>query len=419
MILTATLAGIGKVAAGAWGAFCAYGLFSSYDPIRSKLRNALYESGIYHVHTRPNDMKREIRECEIKYVYKEDYGYEVILHLPVGLPVSKLQEKIEAVEMALDGEILIEPNNRHVRMKIGMSKLHNVMNYSDRLYPKGGGIQIPLFSRFGVQYINFDTEIGSNVLIGGPPGMGKSKLLDLIMTMIILQSEGKAQIVLINNKRVDTGPYRDVQNVTIHADLLAAKTAISMIKGEIENRKSILESAGVVKVSEYSEYIPPIYIVIDEFARFADDQEFQHLVTEIAETGRSFDVHVIVATQRPDAKEVLNPRIKACCSTIIAFRTTTASNSRVIIGTDDAFHLPQIQGRAILQRSENMIIQVPYLSAEQQAVLLAPYKVTPTNSSETKPAQEAQLPVIDLSNRKRRKGKGGLDRFKEDMGEDE
>lgn len=354
-----------------------YALYQAYDStkhgeVKKQLRKALYEGELIHTQKR-KDGKRFIQECRMTAFYKEDYGYDVSFRLPVGLTVSKFREKLEVLEMVMDAEIQLESQGQYVHLKIGQMPLESRMNYHEGII-KGKGLQIPLFSRFGVEIIDPSSEIGCNMLIGGPPGMGKSKFIDLTITLIYTQSKGKCHIEIINNKLVDTFVYRNLPNVNISESLKEAEAALDRAIEELEDRKRKLSKAGVVKASDYAEeYLSPYFIVIDEYARFADDEDFQDRVIEIAERGRSFDLHLVIATQRPDAKDVLKPRIKACCLTKLALKTATASNSRVIIETDDAFHLPEIQGRAILQKSGNKEVQIPFLSSEQQALLLKPY----------------------------------------------
>jgi energy-coupling factor transporter ATP-binding protein EcfA2 len=338
----------------------------------------LWECGVYHT-TVSMSGKKDVRRCEIRAVHETDYGYDVYLRLPIGLSASDIAKKKESIEAALGGEIIIESEDRNVRMRVGRLKLRNMMPFTDDLFPEvddDEGIFIPLYSRFGVQHINFNTEVGAHMLIGGATGMGKSKILDLILTLIIVQTRARAKIVLINNKLVDAAPYEDIPCVSIYEDIEDARSMLDVILEELNRRKYVMKAVKATNIREvrHLDDMKPIFLVVDEFARFSDDDWFQKVCIEIAERGRSFDIHLIVATQRPDANEVLKPRIKANCATKIAFKTTTASNSRVILEVDDAYHLPQIQGRAIIQRSTNMQIQVPYLSEEQQAALLAPYK---------------------------------------------
>ena len=68
----------------------------------------------------------------------------------------------------------------------------------------------------------------------------------------------------------------------------------------------------------------------------------------IAQRGRSLGVHLVLATQRPGG--VVSPEIRANCTLRICLRTTDEADSRDVLGTPDAAHLPVgLPGRAFLR----------------------------------------------------------------------
>jgi DNA segregation ATPase FtsK/SpoIIIE-like protein len=372
-ITTAALLGL--------GGFFSTGLYSSFkyggkndNKIEDKLLYVFKKANLYL----KNQETKEIEECKILEIEKTEYGCDIKVLLPIGLTISDIRKNIEVLQMALNCEIKLEEHGQVVYMKLGTVKLTRLLRYKDvEKYAKG--MKIPVMSRYGVITIDFNTEMGANVLIAGAVGMGKSALLNLITTCIIIQSNATARVKLINNKRVDVFPFQNVKNVTIHKTLTETLTALDDARKEIEERMELLEKEGVNNVADLSNPLPPYYIVIDEYGRLSDKgneicKEINELAIYSAEMGRSFDVHLVAATQRPDV-EVIPPRIKAVCMTKIALKTTTESNSRVIIGVDDAYHLPEIQGRAILQKSGNNVVQIPYLSDDEMEELLKPFKI--------------------------------------------
>ena len=59
-------------------------------------------------------------------------------------------------------------------------------------------------------------------------------------------------------------------------------------------------------------------------------------------------MHLVLATQRPSG--VVSPEIRANCTLRICLRTTDESDSRDVLGTTDAAHLPvDLPGRAFLR----------------------------------------------------------------------
>ena len=92
-----------------------------------------------------------------------------------------------------------------------------------------------------------------------------------------------------------------------------------------------------------------LVIVVDEFATLAEElPSFVPGLIAIAQRGRSLGVHLVLATQRPSG--VVSPEIRANCTLRICLRTTDEADSRDVLGTTDAAHLPvDLPGRAYLR----------------------------------------------------------------------
>jgi hypothetical protein len=127
-------------------------------------------------------------------------------------------------------------------------------------------------------------------------------------------------------------------------------------------------------ISPYVHLFKPMFLIIDEYGRFAEYQDIQNKVMELVETAGFVNVHVIIATQRPDARTVLRPRIKQGLQARICFRVPDKNNSIVILDVEGAELLPTTKGRAILSDGDKKIIQVPYLTYPQCEELLQPFR---------------------------------------------
>jgi prenyltransferase beta subunit len=80
----------------------------------------------------------------------------------------------------------------------------------------------------------------------------------------------------------------------------------------VQKRKEIISSY----VSSFLSY----FCIIDEYARF-NKKPIHKLVAELVQTAGYVNVHVIIATQRPDARQTLPANIKMGLMTRICFRT--------------------------------------------------------------------------------------------------
>jgi DNA segregation ATPase FtsK/SpoIIIE-like protein len=184
--------------------------------------------------------------------------------------------------------------------------------------------------------------------------------------------------------------FRDLPGVKIAETSGEAKMYLQDVLDEGYRRKELLKSKGdVVDVKSYrskypnSEPLPPMFVFIDEYGRFAEDDEIQAMVMEIAETLGYLDVHLVVASQRPDASTVLKPRIRANLLTRLAFTTADETNSKIILDNiPDAAKLGKIPGRAIYLDGFPQKVQVPYMSEEQAVALLSKYRGGNSNADD-------------------------------------
>lgn len=92
--------------------------------------------------------------------------------------------------------------------------------------------------------------------------------------------------------------------------------------------------------------MPYIVLIIDEWADLPEDA--QDNLWRLLRMGRFVGVHVIAATQRPSSKVFEKfGDLKAMFLGRICFVVADVINSRMILDSDEAAHLPAIKGRAI------------------------------------------------------------------------
>jgi DNA segregation ATPase FtsK/SpoIIIE-like protein len=158
---------------------------------------------------------------------------------------------------------------------------------------------------------------------------------------------------------------------------------LNRLTDEYKSRDALLYSPSLIKATDaksvrriYPEkyhLFQPIFLVVDEYARFAESREVQAAVTELVETAGFVNVHVILASQRPDASTVLRPRIRANLLCRMAFTTADRKNSEVILDREGAEKLGKIPGRGILNDGDAEVVQVPFIDSPDCNDLLRPY----------------------------------------------
>jgi S-DNA-T family DNA segregation ATPase FtsK/SpoIIIE len=315
----------------------------------------------------------------IRSIRHKGQTYTVQIVLPYALTIEKFQNHIPGLEQAVGTHIRF----KHIfgstcELSLGYAPFHDKMNYNEKLPMKN--LSIPLFTPFGLKMLDFSDETCCHLLNGGATRMGKSAFIRLITTHLMRTTEGKIEIKMMNNKVTDLYMFRNIPQIEIAETAQETLVVLENVLEEAARRKTLLKKKkNVVDIKEFrqkypNEHVPSVIIIIDEYGRFSENDDIQDAVTEIAETCGYLDIHLVIASQRPDARDVLKPRIKANILTRMAFSTTDETNSKIILDMPDAAHLGKIQGRAILLDGFMDKVQVPYISPAQAIKLLEPFR---------------------------------------------
>ena len=94
--------------------------------------------------------------------------------------------------------------------------------------------------------------------------------------------------------------------------------------------------------------MPALFIVVDEFSELLSQHpDFAELFVAIGRLGRSLGMHLLLASQRLDEGRLRG--LETHLSYRICLKTFSASESRAVLGTADAYELPGTPGAAILK----------------------------------------------------------------------
>ena len=190
-----------------------------------------------------------------------------------------------------------------------------------------------------------------HLLVAGTTGSGKSIFMHgLLLSLIMKNRPEDLKLLLIDPKKVEMSRYKDIPHLLcpIVKDAGEACVALEKLTEEMERRYEIFEKCGYSTLAEYNEYyapeaktekLPLIICVIDEFADLIEqNKNVNSSVLRIASKARSAGIHLIVATQRPDAK-VISGTIKANLGVRVALTVASQIDSQTIIGRAGAEEL--------------------------------------------------------------------------------
>ncbi len=280
-----------------------------------------------------------------------------------GIPLDIWESKRTAIEAALDITI--------IRMKYGKGKSHIL------LYTVSAQNDLPELLRWKDSYLspdNFVLILGEgfvgkvtvnlanipHILLGGATGSGKSVLLKLLLMQALRRG---AEISIADFKGgVDFPPvwHKKCRMCFDEQELLAF--LVELVE-ELHHRKKLFASAELPNIDQYNAEtgadLHRLIFACDEVAEVLDrtglSKERKELVNQIesrlatvARLGRAFGIHLILATQRPDAN-LISGQIRNNLNCRICGRADNILSQLILDNTDAANQIPKdAKGRFML-----------------------------------------------------------------------
>lgn len=185
-----------------------------------------------------------------------------------------------------------------------------------------------------------DLEEMPHLLIAGQTKSGKSVMINtLLASFLYRNSPSDLKLILVDPKHVEMAPYEDIPHLLAPV-VTEPEKCISALKWAVAEMERRLKTFAEVKQRDIQGYnklkkeegMPHIVIVIDELAdlMMVASRDVEALIARIAQKARAAGIHLVLATQRPDAN-VVTGIIKANVPAQIAFAVKDQINSRIII----------------------------------------------------------------------------------------
>jgi DNA segregation ATPase FtsK/SpoIIIE, S-DNA-T family len=237
-----------------------------------------------------------------------------------------------------------------------------------------------------------DKGMGPHGLIIGATGSGKSELLrTLVVSLALTHDPETLNFILIDFKGgasfADFEALPHVAGVitNLEGDLTQVDRVYRSLLGEQLRRQRLLHDAGNLdNIKQYQakwqlnpgmEPMASLLIIADEFTELIVNQpEFLDLFITIGRVGRSLGMYLLFATQRLEEGRIRG--LEGHLRYRICLRTFSASESRAVLGTGDAYYLPSAPGvgyfkvdAEIYLMFKTALISVPYVPAETQVDL--------------------------------------------------
>jgi len=185
-----------------------------------------------------------------------------------------------------------------------------------------------------------DLEEMPHLLIAGQTKSGKSVMINtLLASFLYRNAPSDLKLILVDPKHVEMAPYEDIPHLLAPV-VTEPEKCISALKWAVAEMERRLKTFAEVKQRDIQGYnalkkeegMPHIVIVIDELAdlMMVASRDVEALIARIAQKARAAGIHLVLATQRPDAN-IVTGIIKANVPAQIAFAVKDQVNSRIII----------------------------------------------------------------------------------------
>jgi len=293
------------------------------------------------------------------------------LQLAAGVKVSQISSLSNDIARALGvGAVRIVaplPGKHTIGVEVPNSEKERV-RMKDMLQLAGSkpeGMAVPLFLGKDSSGEALVSDLASmpHLLIAGTTGSGKSVCINTIIAGILLtRRPDEVKMILIDPKMVEMAAFNTIPHLMtpIVTETRRAVQILEWATIKMDERYALLAEARVKNIGEYNalgteeivrrfepvspeeeakipKRLPYVVIVIDELAdlMMTAAKEIEAHIVRLAQKSRAVGIHIVLATQRPQAT-VVTGLIKANMPTRIGFRVAARMDSRIILDQNGA-----------------------------------------------------------------------------------
>ena len=315
-----------------------------------------------------------------------------------GMRISKISDTVKDMTRAMaTASIRIAPLpcSNYIGVEVANVKPHTVryrdLMESDLFVNSKYKIPLGLGVNIGGDPMYFDLAKMPHMLVAGRTGSGKSVFIQSIITSIVYHfTPDKCKLIIIDPKGVDFGFWDDIPHLItpiVKLDPVAAVNALKWAVREMDDRYKQLQLLNAQNIEQYNAAVAKkresgetltrqvpvgtdevtgellfetqevdlsdmsyIVIIIDEVADLMSvaRKDVEACVQRIAQKARAAGIHLVMATQRPDATTITGV-IKANFPTRLSFQASSRIDSMTTLGTTGA---EQLLGRGDMLFSE-------------------------------------------------------------------
>ena len=270
-----------------------------------------------------------------------------------------------------------------------------------------------------------------HMLIAGTTGSGKSVCMNtIIMSFLYTKRPDELKLVLVDPKMVEMAQFADIPHLAcpVVTEMAKAAAILEWAVTKMEERYELLKEAGVRDIRSFNDLgeadlrermnitddvewarimkkMPYMVFVIDELADLMmTNKDVEQSIVRIAQKARAVGIHLILATQRPQAT-VVTGLIKSNMPCRVAFKVASGTDSRIV--------LDQKGAELLLGQGDMLVVTPSQTEARRCQGTLVDDKeargVVKFLKSVAAPSFERQLLTLRAINKGESGGEGGDD----------
>jgi S-DNA-T family DNA segregation ATPase FtsK/SpoIIIE len=199
--------------------------------------------------------------------------------------------------------------------------------------------KLPLWLGSTVMGEDFAMDLAEapHILIAGATGSGKTVCLhSMLCSLLLTLTNGQVQLALIDPKGTEFTLYGKLPNLfggKIGRNIVEAADILNALVEEMESRNQRFIELGVRNYEEATGKIqmPRIVAVVEELADLLmQSRDLETPLVRLAQKARSAGIHLILATQRPDAA-TFSGLLRSNIPVRIALRVQKHTESNIIL----------------------------------------------------------------------------------------
>lgn len=262
-------------------------------------------------------------------------------HGPLLRGLEKLAFVLGLGEAGIFASATTEPKIAALDVPRSVNQWHNVPvgGMNDWLAKAPAAWRLPVYLGQDVtgQAIGFDLASAPHLLVGGTTGSGKSVCLhSLLLSLLTRFNANRLQLLLIDPKRVEMAPYAKLPHAIegVITDAAEALAALNRLVDEMGRREEALAKAGARDLDDpraISLGLPRVVVVVEELADLLlQSGAIEEPLVRLAQKARATGIHLVLATQRPDA-QTFSGLLRSNVPSRIALTVQKSAESKIIL----------------------------------------------------------------------------------------